>query len=205
MLDRFERDHPDVRVVRLRPGLIFKREAATRDPPLLPWAAAADAAGAPPLIPVVPRHAAPALPGRPLATTSPTPTGAPRDATPRRLQRRGRPRARPDGSRERSARGRCPCRRGCCARGRDVTWRAAPAADAAGLGRHGARRADHGHARRARERARLGAAPRSTEALLELLDGMRRRRRRADAAAERRGRRPAAVARVATGAGRRSR
>jgi len=29
MLDRFERDRPEVRVVRLRPGLIFKREAAT--------------------------------------------------------------------------------------------------------------------------------------------------------------------------------
>jgi UDP-glucose 4-epimerase len=29
MLDRFERDQPDVRVVRMRPGLIFKREAAT--------------------------------------------------------------------------------------------------------------------------------------------------------------------------------
>ncbi|HEX5146665.1 MAG TPA: NAD-dependent epimerase/dehydratase family protein [Conexibacter sp.] len=29
MLDRFERDRPRVRVVRLRPGLIFKREAAT--------------------------------------------------------------------------------------------------------------------------------------------------------------------------------
>lgn len=28
-LDSFERDHPDVRVVRLRPGLIFKREAAS--------------------------------------------------------------------------------------------------------------------------------------------------------------------------------
>ena len=28
-LNRFERDHPDVRVVRLRPGLIFKREAAS--------------------------------------------------------------------------------------------------------------------------------------------------------------------------------
>jgi UDP-glucose 4-epimerase len=28
-LDRFEREHRDVRVVRLRPGLIFKREAAT--------------------------------------------------------------------------------------------------------------------------------------------------------------------------------
>src|SRR5215204_1733784 len=29
MLDGWERDHPDVRVVRLRPGLIFKREAAS--------------------------------------------------------------------------------------------------------------------------------------------------------------------------------
>src|SRR4051812_8024873 len=29
LLDRFERERPDTRVVRLRPGLIFKREAAT--------------------------------------------------------------------------------------------------------------------------------------------------------------------------------
>src|SRR5215212_6554288 len=29
LLDRFESEHPDVRVVRLRPGLIFKAEAAT--------------------------------------------------------------------------------------------------------------------------------------------------------------------------------
>ncbi len=29
LLDRFEHDHPDTRVVRLRPGLIFKREAAS--------------------------------------------------------------------------------------------------------------------------------------------------------------------------------
>jgi nucleoside-diphosphate-sugar epimerase len=29
LLDRLEREHPDVRVVRMRPGLIFKREAAT--------------------------------------------------------------------------------------------------------------------------------------------------------------------------------
>jgi nucleoside-diphosphate-sugar epimerase len=29
MLDRFEADHPEIRVVRLRPGLIFKREAAS--------------------------------------------------------------------------------------------------------------------------------------------------------------------------------
>ncbi len=29
LLDIFERDHPDIRVVRMRPGFIFKREAAT--------------------------------------------------------------------------------------------------------------------------------------------------------------------------------
>jgi UDP-glucose 4-epimerase len=29
MLDRLEQDHPEMRIVRLRPGLIFKREAAT--------------------------------------------------------------------------------------------------------------------------------------------------------------------------------
>jgi UDP-glucose 4-epimerase len=29
MLDTFEREHPDMRVVRLRPGLVFKREAAS--------------------------------------------------------------------------------------------------------------------------------------------------------------------------------
>jgi len=29
LLDRFERERPDVRVVRIRPGLVFKREAAT--------------------------------------------------------------------------------------------------------------------------------------------------------------------------------
>src|SRR3954463_11725494 len=29
ILDRFERDHPEVRTVRLRPGLIFKRESAS--------------------------------------------------------------------------------------------------------------------------------------------------------------------------------
>src|SRR5918911_5658167 len=29
LLDRFEREHPEVRVVRLRPGLIFKRESGT--------------------------------------------------------------------------------------------------------------------------------------------------------------------------------
>ena len=44
MLDRFEADHPQMRVVRLRPALIFKREAATEikryfvGPLVPPWA-----------------------------------------------------------------------------------------------------------------------------------------------------------------------
>lgn len=55
LLDRFEGEHPDVRVVRLRPGLIFKREAATGirrlfGGPLLPGFLLR-----PELIPVVPQ------------------------------------------------------------------------------------------------------------------------------------------------------
>jgi UDP-glucose 4-epimerase len=55
LLDGFEADHPGMRVVRLRPGLIFKREAASGvrrlfAGPLLPTPLLR-----PPLIPVVPR------------------------------------------------------------------------------------------------------------------------------------------------------
>jgi UDP-glucose 4-epimerase len=56
LLDRFEDEHPDTRVVRLRPGLIFKREAASGirrlfAGPLLPNALLQRR-----LIPVVPDH-----------------------------------------------------------------------------------------------------------------------------------------------------
>ena len=56
ILDRFEREHPDVRVVRLRPGLIFKREAASGvrrlfAGPLLPSPLLRRS-----LVPIVPRH-----------------------------------------------------------------------------------------------------------------------------------------------------
>jgi UDP-glucose 4-epimerase len=56
LLDVFERDHPGVRVVRLRPALIFKRGAASEIRrfflgPLVPGALARPGA-----IPVVPRH-----------------------------------------------------------------------------------------------------------------------------------------------------
>jgi UDP-glucose 4-epimerase len=55
-LDAFEREHPDVRVVRLRPGLIFQRDAASEIRrlfvgPLLPGPLVRRE-----LIPVVPRH-----------------------------------------------------------------------------------------------------------------------------------------------------
>jgi nucleoside-diphosphate-sugar epimerase len=56
LLDRFEHEHPDTRVVRLRPGLIFKREAGSGirrlfAGPLLPSALVQRR-----LIPVVPAH-----------------------------------------------------------------------------------------------------------------------------------------------------
>src|SRR5437588_789757 len=56
ILDSFEASHPEIRVVRLRPGLIFKREAASEirryfAGPLLPPGLLRRA-----LIPVVPRH-----------------------------------------------------------------------------------------------------------------------------------------------------
>ena len=56
LLDRFESEHPDMRVVRLRPGLIFKREAASGirrlfAGPLLPNVLVQRR-----LIPVVPAH-----------------------------------------------------------------------------------------------------------------------------------------------------
>lgn len=54
VLDTFERDHPDLRVVRLRPGFIFKRESAAAQRrlfigPLLPYGLVR-----PGLVPVVP-------------------------------------------------------------------------------------------------------------------------------------------------------
>jgi UDP-glucose 4-epimerase len=58
LLDRFEREHPGVRVVRLRPALIFKREAATEirrlfAGPLLPTALLRP--GLLPILPLPPR------------------------------------------------------------------------------------------------------------------------------------------------------
>src|SRR3954447_1531062 len=54
ILDSFERDHPDTRVVRLRPGLIFKREAATEIRRYFAGAFLPRALMRPQLIPIVP-------------------------------------------------------------------------------------------------------------------------------------------------------
>ncbi len=55
LLDSFERDNPSMRVVRLRPGLIFKREAATEIRRLFAGPFLPNVLLRPSLIPVVPR------------------------------------------------------------------------------------------------------------------------------------------------------
>jgi nucleoside-diphosphate-sugar epimerase len=56
ILDRFEQDHPDTRVVRLRPGLIFKRDAASGIRRLFAGPFLPGALVQPRLIPAVPAH-----------------------------------------------------------------------------------------------------------------------------------------------------
>jgi nucleoside-diphosphate-sugar epimerase len=56
LLDRFEHDHPETRVVRLRPGLIFKREAATEIRRLFAGPFLPGSILRPELIPIVPAH-----------------------------------------------------------------------------------------------------------------------------------------------------
>jgi UDP-glucose 4-epimerase len=56
LLDRFEDEHPDTRVVRLRPGLIFKREAASGIRRLFAGPLLPSVLVQPRLIPVVPAH-----------------------------------------------------------------------------------------------------------------------------------------------------
>jgi UDP-glucose 4-epimerase len=55
-LDALEADHPDLRVVRLRPGLIFQRSAATEIRRLFAGPFLPSPVVRPELIPVVPRH-----------------------------------------------------------------------------------------------------------------------------------------------------
>jgi UDP-glucose 4-epimerase len=56
LLDAFERDHPSVRVVRLRPGLIFQRGAASEIRRLFAGPFLPSRLVAPKWIPIVPRH-----------------------------------------------------------------------------------------------------------------------------------------------------
>jgi nucleoside-diphosphate-sugar epimerase len=55
-LDRLEREHPELRIVRLRPGLIFKREAATEIRRLFAGPFLPGSILRPELIPIVPAH-----------------------------------------------------------------------------------------------------------------------------------------------------
>jgi nucleoside-diphosphate-sugar epimerase len=54
VLDTFEREHPGIRVVRLRPGFIFKREAAAEQRRLFAGPLLPDRLARPGLVPVVP-------------------------------------------------------------------------------------------------------------------------------------------------------
>jgi UDP-glucose 4-epimerase len=56
LLDRFESEHPGIRIVRLRPGLIFKREAASGIRRLFAGPLLPNFLVQPRLIPVVPAH-----------------------------------------------------------------------------------------------------------------------------------------------------
>ena len=156
-------------------GADLQARRRQRDPALLRRPAAAQRARAAEPHPDRARHAAPALPGRALARRR------------RRLPARGRRRGRARGLQRRRRAGARPGAAGRAARRAPVPVPARvlrarggadlarpPAADARGLGRHGARRPDHGHHARPRG-ARLGAAP--------------RRRRGAARAARRHGRR----------------
>ena len=63
MLDRFQRDHPDIRVVRMRPGLIFKRGQAAEARRFFLGAARAGAPAEPPAASRPAAHRGAVLPG----------------------------------------------------------------------------------------------------------------------------------------------
>ena len=114
-------EHPEVRVVRLRPGLIFKRDAASEIRRLLrgPAAPQRRSCGRS-RIPIVPDTPRPALPGRALARRRRRlPARGRRRGRARRIQRRRRAGARLRAARPRcSAPAACGCPRASCARRR---------------------------------------------------------------------------------------
>ena len=169
----FERDHPSVRVVRLRPGLVFQRGAASEIRRLFAGPFLPNAGSWPrKLIPIVPRHPAPALPGRPRRRRRRRLSPRRGRRRPRRVQRRRRSDPRRRGARPPAGRASGPRAGARAARRRRRRLPPAAPADTAGLGGHGACRPAHGHHAGARA-PRVAAAARAGETLLELLDGIR--------------------------------
>ena len=173
LLDVFEAEHPDVRVVRLRPGLIFKREAASEirrlfAGPLLPNRLVRP--GRIPVVPDTPRLRFQAVHADDVGDAY---RRAVVERRARRVQRRGRARARPrPRSASCSARASCPVPRRVLRAAAALTWRARLQPTPEGwvdmaLG------VPIMDTTRAREE--LGWTPRHDggEALLELLGGMR--------------------------------
>ena len=199
LLDRFERDHPEVRSVRLRPGLIFKNEAASEIRryfigPFLPSPLVR-----PSLVPVVPDveglrfqavHSLDVGEAYALAVTRDDARGAYNVAAEPVLDP-------PELARLLGART-VPVPAAAAALGRSRRLARASVAHARGLGRHGSERAAHGHLAHTR-RARLGAAAQ----LGRRADGpacrAARQLGRRHAAARDRGRRARPVARAPDG------
>ena len=163
----------ELRVVRLRPGLIFKREAGSEIRRLFAGPLLPSRCSGPALLPVLPLPDGLVLQavhgddvGRGL------PAGACPRTRARGVQRRGRAGARPGDARPRARRAPRRAAGAPVRAARRPHLARAPSADPARLAGHGARRAGHGHRR---ARAELGWRPRHTaeQALHELLEGMR--------------------------------
>ena len=172
---RSRRRIPELRVVRLRPALIFKREAASGIRRLFAGPLLPSPLVRPALLPVLPLPAGLRVQARARRRRRRRPTGSRRSTSARAAPTTSRPSrcSTPRRSAGRSARARVPRAGAGRPRGRRPDLARAPAADAAGLARHGHGRAGHGHEPHPR-RARLGAArTRADAALLELLEGMR--------------------------------
>ena len=183
MLDGFERAHPEMRIVRLRQGLIFGREAAAGIRRLFAGPFLPTFLLRPEPDPGASRPRAPRLPGGPpRRRRRGLPARAARRRRARRLQRRGRPGARLGelGADPRRAAAPGPAR-AAARRRRGATWRARLQPTSPGWVDLGARRSGHGHDR-ARDRARLDPRRTAAEALLELDRRHARERRRPDAA-----------------------
>ena len=145
-----------------------------------------------------------ALSGRPFPRRRPGVRPRCHPRRPRAVQHRRRPGARPGRARPCV---RCPADPGAGgpgARARRGHLPAPPATDGARLARHGPGGSDHGHRPRP-DGARLDPQYRATDALLELLDGLRRGDGYDTPAARARDERPRALRELLTGVGARQR